>query len=110
MKLVFTRSNTMNALRADPLATPTSRTKPGEEEKSLEEMVTVISARGPQSNLQEMKDLLEAAHKLRGEIAREVSAGRDIDLFLASPAAAPFRVYDNLDVFARQLFDDLSKK
>ena len=84
--------------------------KPGEEEKSLEEMVTVISARGPKSNLQEMKDLLEAARKLRGEIAKVVSSGRDMDSFLSSSAAAPFRIYENFDTFARQLFDALSNK
>jgi glyoxylase-like metal-dependent hydrolase (beta-lactamase superfamily II) len=83
--------------------------KPGEE-KSLEESVTVISARGPRSNLQDMKDLLDAARKLRGEIAKAVSAGRDIESFLSSPAASPFRSFENLDSFARQLFDALSPK
>jgi len=83
--------------------------KPGEE-KTLEESITVISARGPRSNLQEMKDLLDAAHKLRSEIARAVSGGRDIELFLTSAIAYPFRSYENFDSFARQLFDALSKK
>ena len=84
--------------------------KPGEEEKSLEETVAVLPARGPKSNLQEMKDLLEAAHKLRAEIAKQVTAGRDSDTFLASPAAEPFRSFENLDGFVRQLFDALSQK
>lgn len=83
--------------------------KPGEE-KSLEESVTVISARGARSNLQEMKDLLDAAQKLRGEITKAVSGGRDIESFLSSPAASPFRSYENFDPFARQLFDALSQK
>jgi len=83
--------------------------KPGEE-KTLEESVTVISARGQRSNLQEMKDLLDAAQKLRSEIAKAVSGGRDIESFLTSPTASPFRSYENFDSFARQLFDALSKK
>ncbi len=83
--------------------------KPGEE-KTLEELVTVISARGPRSNLQEMKDLLDIARKLRTEAARSVSGGRDIDSFLASPNLAPYRSYENLVPFARQLFDELAKK
>jgi glyoxylase-like metal-dependent hydrolase (beta-lactamase superfamily II) len=92
-----------------PAIPPKVEVKPGEE-KTLEESVIVISARGPRSNLQEMKDLLDAAHKLRGEVAKAVSAGRDIESFLASPVLVPFRDYENLDPFARQLFDELSKK
>ncbi len=83
--------------------------KPGEE-KTLEESVTVISARGPRSNLQDMKDMLDAARKLRGETAKAISAGHTIESFLASPALAPFRAYENLDPFARQLFEELSTK
>ncbi len=82
--------------------------KPGEE-KTLEESVTVLSARGPRSNLQEMKDLVEVAQKLRTEVARAARGGRDADAFLASPAAAQFRTYENLESFTRRLFDGLSK-
>ncbi|HYK89985.1 MAG TPA: hypothetical protein VE398_14510 [Acidobacteriota bacterium] len=92
-----------------PKIPPKAEVKPGEE-KSLEESIIVISAHGPQANLQDMKDLLDAAHKLRGETAKAVSAGRELDSFLTSPALEPFRSYEGFVPFVRQLFDELPKK
>jgi hypothetical protein len=101
---------------AVPLLKPAipQKTEPKEgkegEEKSLEESITVLSAYGPPSNLQEMKNLLEMSQKLRGEIARAVRAGRDVEATLTSPALYPYRTYEKLDPFARQLFEELSAK
>ena len=55
-----------------------------------------------------MKDLLEASQKLRNDLARAVRSGRTCDGFLASPAADPYRSYDNLAAFAAQLFEALT--
>jgi glyoxylase-like metal-dependent hydrolase (beta-lactamase superfamily II) len=86
-----------------------TETKRGEE-KTLEESITVLSAYGGPSNLQEMKDLLEATQKLRGEVARAVRAGRDVDTLLTAPALYPFRNYEKLDPFVRLLFEELARK
>lgn len=80
------------------------------EEKTLEELITVIPAHGPRSNLKEVKSLLEISNKLRSEIARAVSLERDLDWFLNSPASSPFRAYGNLESFAGQLFTELANK
>ncbi len=90
-----------------PKAAPS---KPAAEEKTLEELVIVIPGHGPASSLKEMKNLLEAAQKLRAETGRAVSAGRRRESFLASPSLAPFRAYKNLEAYASQLYDELSKK
>ncbi len=79
------------------------------EEKSLEELITVIPGRGPRSNLKEMKSLLEMAHKLRGEIAKAAAAGRDRDSFLSLPFLGIYRTVANYDDFAAKLFDELGK-
>jgi hypothetical protein len=88
----------------------TEPVKPGteEKEKTLEEMIVVIPARGPVSNLQEMKNLLEQAQKLRAEMVRAISAKRTHDSFVASAAAAPFRAVANFESFAARLYQDLS--
>ncbi len=91
------------------VAPPKTEAKPAEE-KTLEETITVLPLHGPRSNLKEMKDLLEAALHLRSDLARLVSSGRDIDAFLNSSAVASYRSYENLDSFARQLHEALSKK
>ncbi len=83
-------------------------TKPPPEEKTLEEQVTVIPGQGPKSNLQEMKDLLEAAVKVRSEAARAVNAGRGRDSVLNSPSLAPARALTNFDTFTATLFDELA--
>ncbi len=82
-------------------------TKPPPEEKTLEEQVTVIPGRGPRSNLQEMKDLLEAALKLRTEMTRAIGSGRSRESILNSGALGPARFLDNFDSFSAQLLDEL---
>lgn len=84
-------------------------TKAPLEEKTPEESITVIPARGPQSNLKEMKNMLEAALKLRAAAASAVSGGHTRDSFLASNALDAFRAFTNLDSYAGLLFDELLK-
>ena len=91
---------------AIPAAKPASKPEP---EKTLEEGITVISARGDVSNLQNMKDLLESCKKLRTDVARAVKAGRTLSGFLASPASDPYRSYGNFEPYGAQLFEALSK-
>ena len=91
---------------AKPAAKPASKSEP---EKTLEEGITVISARGEVSNLQNMKDLLESCKKLRTDIARAVKAGRTLNSYLASSASDPYRSYANFEPYAAQLFEALSK-
>jgi hypothetical protein len=81
---------------------PKAEPKP-EPEKTLEEGITVVSAQGGVSNLQNMKDLLEACQKLRRDIAKAIKAGRTCESFLASPASDPYRGYSNLASYAAQL-------
>jgi hypothetical protein len=92
---------------AIPQAKPAPKLEP---EKTLEEGIKVVSASGKASNLQNMKDLLDAAQKLRSEISRAVRAGRACDSFLASPNSSQYRNYGNLDSYACQLFEDLRRK
>jgi glyoxylase-like metal-dependent hydrolase (beta-lactamase superfamily II) len=91
---------------AIPAAKPLTKQ---EEEKTLEEGITVISAQGEPSNLQNMKDLLEACKKLQHSIMRTVKAGRTCSSFLASSSTNPYRSYGNLDSYATQLFEVLEK-
>jgi hypothetical protein len=93
-----------------PAITQPKIEKKPEEEKTLEELVTVVSAYGLPSNLQNMKDLLEASQILRKELARAFALGRTYKTFLSSPGADPFRNFGNLDNFAAQLFEEISKK
>jgi len=79
-----------------------------EPEKTLEERIAVVSARGRVANLQNMKDLLEVSQRLRNDILRAVRAGRTWDTFLASPISEPYRSYGNLASFAARLFEDLT--
>jgi glyoxylase-like metal-dependent hydrolase (beta-lactamase superfamily II) len=83
---------------------------PPEPEKTLEEQVSVIPGHGDPANLQQMKELLAAAQKLRTEAYRAVTAGRTRDYFIKSLSADVFGGYGNLEAFASQLFDDLSRK
>ena len=80
-----------------------------EKDKRPEELITVLSSRGEPSNLMNMKDLLDASHLLRNEIAKAIKRGRSCDTFLASSVADPFRSYWNLDSFAAQLFTEMKK-
>jgi len=77
--------------------------------KTLEEGITVVSGRGEVSNLQNMKDLLESCKRLRNDVARAVRAGRTCSSFLASPGSDPYWSYGNLEPYATQLFEALSK-
>jgi hypothetical protein len=88
---------------------PKVETQPGEE-KSLEELVTVVASRGTRSNLLEMKNLLELSNKLRTDVSRAVRAGRDKDSFLSSAAVDQYRSYGNLEAFVTRLFDELAGK
>ena len=82
--------------------------KPPPEEKTLEEQVTVIPGRGPRSNLQEMKDLMESALKLRSEMSKAVGAGRSRESLLNASALGAARSLANFESFANRLFDELS--
>jgi hypothetical protein len=75
-----------------------------DKDKKPEEFISVLSARGEPSNLQNMKDLLESSQKLRNEVARFIKRGRNCSDFLASPVSDPYRSYSNLESFAMQLF------
>jgi hypothetical protein len=82
--------------------------KEEEEEKTLEEMITVISARGEVGNLQMMKDMLDTSKKLRSGISRAVKAGQSCERYLDSPAAEPYRIYGNFYPYGTQLCGELS--
>ena len=92
--------------KAPPSKAPQDPTEVALEEKTLEEQVIVIPGHGPVSNLQEMKDLFETSRKLRLEAGRAAAARRSRDGFLASPGLAPFRVYENFEAFAAQLYGE----
>jgi glyoxylase-like metal-dependent hydrolase (beta-lactamase superfamily II) len=79
-----------------------------EQEKTLEEGIFVLPARGEISNLQVMKDLLGASQKLRSEISRGVKSGNSCDNILYSPNLEPYRIYGNFHSFASQLCEALS--
>jgi hypothetical protein len=81
-----------------------------EEEKTLEEMITVVPARGEVSNLQDMKDMLDISKKLRSGISRTVKAGRSCERFLDSSEAEPYRIYGNYYPYATQLCTELAPK
>jgi glyoxylase-like metal-dependent hydrolase (beta-lactamase superfamily II) len=86
-------------------AIPQAKSDPKlEQDKAVEEGISVISVRGEASNLQNMKDLLESAKKLRNDISKAIKAGRTCDNFLTSPASDPYRSYANFAPFATQLF------
>lgn len=79
-----------------------------EEEKTLEEMITVIPARGEVANLQMMKDLLDTVKKLRNGMGRAVKAGQSCDNYLDSPSVDLYLDYGNFFPFATQLCKELS--
>jgi glyoxylase-like metal-dependent hydrolase (beta-lactamase superfamily II) len=84
--------------------------KPEEEPKTLEELIIVIPALGPLSNLQEMKDLLATGQKLRTDVGRAVAQKRNHETFLDLPMFGPYRGLINLDSFATRLFDELKAR
>ena len=77
-------------------------------EKTLEEGIVVVSARGEASNFQNMKDLLSACQKLRTDISKAVKSGRSCENFLSSSRADLYRVYENFDAYGAQLCESLS--
>ena len=79
-----------------------------EEEIKLEEMITVISARGEVSNLLVMKELLDTARKLRNGISRAAKSGRSCEEYLDSPDSYPFQTYGNYFPYATQLCREIS--
>jgi hypothetical protein len=92
--------------KPEPKAKPKSKPEP---EKTLEEGITILSAHGSASNLQNMKDLLDATQKLRNDISKAIKVGRSCSKFLASPAADPYHGYANFEPFATQLCEALSE-
>ena len=76
----------------------------------LEELITVISARGEVSNLQVMKDMLDTATKLRRGISRALEAGQSCESYLDSSKAGPYRIYGNFYPYAGQLCKELSEE
>jgi cyclase len=84
--------------------------KEDKEEKTLAELVAVIPGHGPPSDLQEVKNVLEQAQKLRAAIARMIAAGASRERLLSAPSLSPFENYDNFDPYATQLFDCLVKR
>ena len=79
-----------------------------EEEKTLEEGITVISARGEASNLQDMKDLHEMCVELQRDVSRWINRGRSLDRFLSSSVAKSYESYGNLSSFVGKLFEALT--
>jgi hypothetical protein len=55
-----------------------------------------------------MKDLLDAAQKLRSDVAKAVKAVRTRDQYLAAPAGDTYRSYANFEPFATLLYEALS--
>jgi len=94
---------------AMPQAKPEAGAQP-ESEKTLEEMVTVVPGHGAPGNLQQVKALLAISQKLHAEATRAVDAGRTREEFMKSLPSDIFGAYGNLEAFAGQLFDELSKK
>ena len=78
-----------------------------DENRTLEENISVVSGRGEVSNLQNMKDLLEACQKLQRYVKRSVNSGRSCDRFLTLAATGPYYSYGNLPHYVSQLFDAL---
>ena len=83
------------------------RTKPPPEEKTLEELITVVPGCGPLSNLMEMKSLLDAAQKVHSEISRAVAAKRTREAALASAGLSAYLDMAGFEAFASLLFDEL---
>ncbi len=82
--------------------------KPSPEEKTLEELVLVVPGRGPLSNLQEMKDTLEAALRMRTEAFRAAAAGRSLRSYLAQGNLSEYRQWENFEAFATLLYESAS--
>lgn len=81
--------------------------KPPREEKPLAELVAVIPGGRANSNLQVMKNLVDAAQRLRSEIGRAASSGRSLETVLGSGSMAPYREWAGFESFATVLFEEL---
>jgi len=79
-----------------------------EEEVTLEELIAVVSSRGDVSNLQIMKEMLEASKRLRNGLSRAVKAGRSCERYLNSSSTNPYRIYGNFSFFTTQLCNELT--
>jgi hypothetical protein len=91
-------------------AIPQAKAGPSTEpEKTLEEGIAVIPARGKISNLQDVKDLLGSSEKLRAEMARAVKARRSCENIINSSRMDIYRNYDNFNTYATQLCDALER-
>ena len=88
----------------------TQPAKTSEPDKSPDETVAVITAQGIPTTLQNMKEVLAAAQRLRTQATRAVASGRNRDDFCRTLQPEAFGGFGNLESFAGQLFDDLSKK
>jgi hypothetical protein len=87
-------------------AIPEEDSEPEEdEERTLEEDIAVVSARGEVSNLQNMKDLLEACQRLQRYVKRAVDRGRSYDSFLTLASTGPYYSYGNLESYVAQLYE-----
>lgn len=86
-------------------AIPEEGSEPEEEDEStLEERIAVVSSRGEVSNLQNMKDLLEACQRLQSYVKRAVDRGRSYDRFLTLASTGPYYSYGNLAPYVAKLF------
>ena len=95
---------------AMPQPEPELPPPPPEVERALEAYVTVIPGRGPASDLQEMKRMLETAQRLRAQAGRAVAAKRSFKTFMESPALDEFRSMERFEAFAQLLYDALPRK
>jgi hypothetical protein len=95
--------------KSQPKPQPNPTAKP-EQEKTLEEGIIVVPARGGVSNLQNVKDILEAVQKLQNELSRRIKTGRTCEDFLVSIGADPFRNFGNLDGYIEQLCHALTSR
>ena len=70
-------------------------------------MITVVTSQGEVSNLQDMKDVLEASKILRNGMSRAVKAGRSCDRYLNASSTNAYRIYGNFTSFTTRLCDEL---
>ncbi len=99
--LVPVLKSAMPAPKPDPAKTPA-------EEKTLEQTILIVPAHGAVSNLQDLRQLLDTAQRIRAELGRAVTAGRSRNTVAALPSIAQYRSWGNFEAFVLQLYDDLS--
>jgi hypothetical protein len=91
-----------------PGVTPPKPEIPPEEEKTLEQLMLVISSYGAPSDLQQMKDLLGMAQKLKERVAWIVSRKQPCESFIDSAEAFEFQAYGNFASYTAALCAALS--